>query len=131
MGRADINPSKNLAGHRTKIIDELLDEGFTPEQIMVMAQSREQDKQEKKMKEADIKQLEDEIKAKFDAYLHAVGAEDVEVSDLKLDDLFDIIKGRYKPPYRRLGLTREEYEEAAEEATKKLRKVLKEIGVEI
>jgi DNA-binding transcriptional MerR regulator len=116
---------------RTQMIDKLLDEGFTPEQIMMMAQSREKDKQEEKMKEADIAQLEDEIKAKFDVYLNAVGAEDVEVSDLKLDDLFNIIKGKYKPPYRRLGLTREEYEEMAEEVTKELRKVLKEIGVEI
>jgi hypothetical protein len=113
------------------MIDKLLDEGFTPEQIMMMAQSREKDKQEEKMKEADIAQLEDEIKAKFDAYLHAVGAEDVEVDDLKLDDLFDIIKGKYKPPYRKLGLTREEYEEMAEEVTKELRKAFKEMGVEI
>jgi len=116
---------------RTQVIDDLLDEGFTPEQIMMMAQSREEDKQKKKMKEADIKQLEDEIKTKFDEYLDAVGAEDVEVSDLKLDDLFNIIKGKYKPPYRKLGLTREEYEEMAEEVTKELRKGLKEMGVEI
>ena len=131
MERTDFNSSKNLAGRRREMIDEFLDEGFTPEQIMMMAQSREKDKQEEKMKEADIKQLEDEIKAKFDEYLNAVGAEDVEVSDLKLDDLFDIIKGKYKPRYRGLGLTREEYEEMAEEVTKELRKGLKEMGVEI
>lgn len=112
---------------RTQMIDELLDEGFTPEQIMKMAQSREEDKQKKREKEADIERLENEIKAKFSEYIDAAGAEDIEVSDLKLDYLFDIIKGKFKPPYRGLGLTREEYEAFSEE----LQKELKKMGVEI
>lgn len=115
------NSSKDLANRRREMIDEFLNEGFTPEQIMKMAQSREEDKQKKKEKEADIAQLENEIKAKFGEYLNAVGAEDVEVDDLKLDDLFDIIKGKYKPPYRELGLTREEYQAIKDELRKELR----------
>jgi DNA-binding transcriptional MerR regulator len=125
-----VNPSfsKDTAGRRTKMIDELLDEGFTPEQIMVMAQSREQDKQKKKEKEADIERLENEIKAKFEEYINAAGAGDIKVDDLKLDDLFNIIKGEFKIPFD--ALTREEkmgYQAIAEE----LRKELKKIGVEI
>lgn len=125
-----VNPSfsKDAAGRRTQMIDELLDEGFTPEQIMVMAQSREEDKQKKKEKEADVARLENEIKAKFGEYINAVGAEDVDVDDLKLDDLFNIIKGKFKTPFD--ALTREEkmeYQAIAEE----LRKELKKIGVEI
>lgn len=125
-----VNPgySRDAAGRRTQMIDELLDEGFTPEQIMVMAQSREQDKQKKKEKEADVARLENEIKAKFGEYINAVGAEDIEVDDLKLDDLFDIIKGKFKTPFD--ALTREEkmgYQAIAD----KLRKELKNIGVEI
>ena len=131
MRRTNFDPSKSLAGRRTQIIDEFLDEGFTPEQIMMMAQSREKDKQEEKKKEVDIKRLENEIKAKFSEYINAAGAEDVEVSDLKLDDLFDIIKGKYKPPYRGLGLTREEYEAMAEKLAEELQKGLKEMGMEI
>lgn len=128
MRKVNSGYSRDAAGRRTRMIDELLDEGFTPEQIMVMAQSREEDKQKKKEKEADVARLEDEIKAKFDEYLDAVGAEDAEVSDLKLDDLFDIIKGKYKPPFE--ALTKEEkmgYQAIAEE----LRKELKKLGVEI
>lgn len=128
MGNTDFNTSKN-AGRRgdVNVLDEFLDQGFTPEQIMEMAQSREKERQEKKMKEIDVKRLENEIKAKFGEYLNAVGAEDVEVDDLKLDDLFDIIKGKYKPPYRGLGLTREEYQAIKDE----LRKELRNMGVEI
>lgn len=128
MGNTDFNTSKN-AGRRgnVNVLDEFLEQGFTPEQIMEMAQSREKERQEKKMKEIDVKRLENEIKAKFGEYLNAVGAEDVEVDDLKLDDLFDIIKGKYKPPYRGLGLTREEYQAIKEE----LRKELRNMGVEI
>lgn len=128
MRNTDFNPSKSLADRRRKMIDEFLDEGFTPEQIMMMAQSREKDKQEEKKKEVDIKRLENEIKTKFSEYIDAAGAEDVEVSDLKLDDLFDIIKGKYKPPFE--ALTKEEkmgYQAIAEE----LRKELKKLGVEI
>lgn len=125
-----VNPdySRDTAGRRTQMIDELLDEGFTPEQIMKMAQSREEDKQKKKAKDANIKRLENEIKAKFDAYLHVAGAGDIKVDDLKLDDLFNIIKGKFKTPFD--ALTREEkmeYQAIAEE----LRKELKKIGVEI
>lgn len=127
MRKVNSGYSRDAAGRRTRMIDELLDEGFTPEQIMVMAQSREEDKQKEKEKEADIERLENEIKAKFSEYIDAAGAEDIEVSDLKLDYLFDIIKGKFKPPYRGLGLTREEYEAFSEE----LQKELKKMGVEI
>lgn len=122
MKNTDFNPSKNVGRRReVDVLDEFLDQGFTPEQIMEMAQSREKDKQEEKKKENDVKQLENEIKAKFGEYLNAVGAEDVEVDDLKLDDLFDIIKGKYKPPYRELRLTREEYQTFEDILRKELR----------
>ena len=117
--------SKDSANRRREMIDEFLNDGFTPEQIMIMAQSREKDKQEEKKKSADIKRLEDEIKAKFGEYLNAVGAEDVEVDDLKLDDLFDIIKGKFKFSFG--GMTREEYQTIRDEVWKELKK----IGVEI
>lgn len=125
-----VNPSfsKDAAGRRTRMIDELLDEGFTPEQIMVMAQSREEDKQKKKEKKADVARLENEIKAKFGEYINAVGAEDIKVDDLKLDDLFNIIKGKFKTPFD--ALTREEkmgYQAIADEVLRSLR----DIGVEI
>lgn len=128
MRKVNSGYSKDAAGRRTRMIDELLDEGFTPEQIMAMAQSREEDKQKKKEKEADVVRLEDEIKAKFGEYINAVGTKDLKVDDLKLDDLFNIIKGKFKIPFD--ALTREEkmgYQAIAEE----LRKELKKLGVEI
>lgn len=85
--------SKDSANRRREMIDEFLNDGFTPEQIMIMAQSREKDKQEEKKKSADIKQVEDEIKAKFDEYIKLLGVKSVTVDDLYLDDLFRIIKG--------------------------------------
>ena len=85
--------SKDSANRRREMIDEFLNDGFTPEQIMIMAQSREKDKQEEKKKETDIKRAEDEIKAKFDEYIKLLGVKSVTVDDLYLDDLFNIIKG--------------------------------------
>ena len=85
MRKTNPGYSRDAAGRRTQMIDELLDEGFTPEQIMMMAQSREKDKQEKKEKEADVARLENEIKAKFKEYINLLGVKDIEVEDLKLD----------------------------------------------
>lgn len=125
-----VNPSfsKDAAGRRTQMVDELLDEGFTPEQIMVMAQSREEDKQKKKEKEADVTRLENEIKAKFKEYINLLGVKDIEVEDLELDNFFDIIKGKFKTPFD--ALTREEkrgFQAIADEVLRSLR----DIGVEI
>ena len=86
-------PSKDLVNRRREMMDELLNDGFTPERIMIMAQEREKERQEKKKKETDIKRAEDEIKAKFNEYIKLLGIKSITVDDLYLDDLFNIIKG--------------------------------------
>ena len=116
------NSSKDLANRRREMIDEFLNDGFTPEQIMIMAQSREKDKQEEKKKETDIKRVEDEIKAKFEEYIKLLGVENITVEDLYLDEFFDIIKGELKRTISK---------EAAEKYWTAMQEALQEVFAEL